>query len=429
MEAHVWFDTETLHARRERAARSLGDTGPIVVVGAGEPIGKPGGHDQTYEFIPHPEYMWLTGARRPGGAVVYVPGQGFTDFVIPASADERLWEGEPEIPEGRDIASLRAFLDENGRGREVVRLGSLVDETAHLVPASADVRARMDHARRPKDDAEISLYTRAVDATVRGHARAREVTRPGVTERFIQIELEAEMFRAGAERTGYGTIVGAGENAAVLHFSPSSRVVGEKDLVLVDAGAEIAGYTADVTRTYAATGTFTPEQQAIYDAVLAAQLAGIALLKPGTEWHDVHRATARVLALALVDLGLLNGEIDGLLESEAIALFYPHGVGHMVGLGVRDVGGRAPGRETPRMCCGARPRVDMALEEGFLMTVEPGLYFVPAILDDEARRARFKDAVSWSKLDRWRGLGGARIEDDVLVTREGPRVLTAAIPK
>jgi len=423
------FAADTLAARRARAHASLGSDGPLLVVGAGEPIGKPGGHDQTYEFIPHPEYMWLTGSRRAGGVVVYVPGEGFTDFVVPASADERLWEGEPEVPPGKDVATLEAFLSERARGRPVARLGAAQPTLARFDLASRDVQERLDRARRVKDDAELAHYARCVDATVRGHAKAREVARPGVTERTIQIELEAEMFRAGAEGTGYGTIVGAGPNAAVLHFSPSSRVVGANDLVLVDAGAEIGGYTADVTRTFAASGRFTPEQQAIYDAVLAAQEQGIAMLRPGVEWHDVHRKTARVMAQALVDMGLLVGSVDALTEGEAIALFYPHGVGHMVGLGVRDVGGRAPGRETPRMCCGARPRVDMPLAEGFLMTVEPGLYFVDAILDDPARRARFADVVKWDAVQRFRGLGGVRIEDDVLVTRDGPRVLTSAIPK
>ena len=121
--------------------------------------------------------------------------------------------------------------------------------------------------------------------------------------------------------------------------------------------------------------------------------------------------------------------VDDALDSEAIAVFFPHGVGHMVGLGVRDVGGRAPGREEGRMCCGAKVRVDLPIRAGFLMTVEPGLYFVPALLDDAERREKYKNAIAWDAIDRWRGVGGVRIEDDVVITTAAPRVLTIGIAK
>ncbi|MCL4233252.1 MAG: M24 family metallopeptidase, partial [Deltaproteobacteria bacterium] len=208
-----------------------------------------------------------------------------------------------------------------------------------------------------------------------------------------------------------------------------ARVIGERDVVMVDAGGEIDGYTADVTRTFAAGGRFTARQQAIYDIVLAAQLAAIGRCRVGVEWHDVHRAAARVMAAGMRDAGILRGSDDELLETGAIALFFPHGVGHMVGLGVRDVGGRAAGRPEGRMCCGARVRVDLPLAEDFLMTVEPGIYFVPAILDDPTRREAHRDRVNGDALDAWREVGGVRIEDDILVTASAPRVLTAAIPK
>ena len=213
------------------------------------------------------------------------------------------------------------------------------------------------------------------------------------------------------------------------YFEPGDRIVKSDDLVLIDAGGSIFGYTADVTRTYPAEERFTPKQQAIYDLVLAAESEGISKCRIGTEWHDVHRAAAAVLAQGLRDLGILKGEIDGLLDSGAIALFFPHGIGHMTGLGVRDVGGHAPGRGEVQPCCGVRVRIDFPLEENFLMTVEPGIYFVPAILDDPVKRERFQDSVDWESLNAWRSVGGVRIEDNVLITASGPHVITAEIPK
>ena len=420
--------TDVLEARRFRAAEALGREGALVLIGAGRPIPKPGGMDQTYPFRPHPEYYWLTVSRRWGGVLAFTPRNGWVHFVRPVSDDERLWEGAVGEVEGEDVAHLPAWL-ETHQDLRVALLGAPVDGVAGDVELAASLRERLDAVRRPKDATELQIHATAVGATAAGHRRAREVIRPGVTERQIQIELEAEMFRHGAENVAFGTIVGVGPHAAVLHFQPGERIVNAGDLVLIDAGAEVEGYAGDVTRTYPAEDLFTPKQQAIYDLVLASQHAAIALCRVGTEWHDVHRAAARVLALGLRDLGILRGELDDLLDSEAIALFLPHGIGHMVGLAVRDVGGRAPGREEGKRYCGVRLRVDLPLEADFLMTVEPGLYFVPALLDSKERRERYHHAVAWDTLDSWRSVGGVRIEDNVLVTPDGPRVTTAAIPK
>jgi Xaa-Pro aminopeptidase len=348
--------------------------------------------------------------------------------VRPVSDEERLWEGAVGVVEGEDVAALPAWLKARA-GCRLAILGSPVEEVEGDGELSVALRERLDALRRPKDAAELELLARAVTATAAGHGKAREVIRPGASERQIQIELEAEMFRQGADAVAFGTIVGVGSNAAVLHFQPGGRIVHPGDLVLVDAGGEVAGYAGDVTRTYPAGDRFTGKQQAIYDLVLAAEGAAIAKCQIGTEWRDVHRSAAVVLALGLRDLGILRGEVEGLLESEAIALFFPHGIGHMVGLGVRDVGGRAPGRGEVQRHCGARLRVDLPLEEGFLMTVEPGLYFVPALLDHPARREQFRQEVDWAVLESWRSVGGVRIEDNVLITAAGPRVTTRAIPK
>ena len=426
------FERDILDGRRRRAAEAFGSRVPTVLIGAGEPIPKPGGLDQTYPFTAHPEYYWLTGSQRSGGVLAFNQQEGWTHFVRPVTPSERLWEGNPDAPEGEDVAELSDRLKRYSDSK-IAMLGSPVHCVASDIGSdkelNGDMRVRLDAVRRRKDSAEIELLGRAVKATAAGHAKAREVIRPGISERHIQIELEAEMFRQGADSVGYGTIVGVGSHAAVLHFEPGKRTVNPDDLVLIDAGGAISGYTADVTRTYPAEDRFTPRQQAIYDVVLAAESEGISKCCVGTEWHDVHRAAAAVLAQGLRDIGILKGDVEGLLDSGAIALFFPHGIGHMTGLGVRDVGGHSPGRDEIQPCCGVRVRINFPLEENFLMTVEPGIYFVPAILDDPAKRERFRNSVAWELLDSWRSVAGIRIEDNVLITASGPRVITAEIPK
>jgi len=177
-------------------------------------------------------------------------------------------------------------------------------------------------------------------------------------------------------------------------------------------------------------GGLDGRQQAIYDVVRGAELAGVAKAGNGVVGHEVHRTAATVIADGLIQIGLMKGSAEDAAESGAVSMFFPHGVGHMVGLGVRDVGGAAPGRDEGRICCGARVRVDLPLEPRFLMTVEPGVYFVDALLDNAERRTEFADFLNWQKIDAFRGIGGVRIEDNVLVQPEGPpRNLTAAIPK
>jgi Xaa-Pro aminopeptidase len=417
-----------IHERRRRAAAAFGDAEAIILIASGEPIGKPGGLDQTYPFLPHPNYYWLTGSRRWGNVLAWEPAGGWSHFVRPIDAAERLWEGTAESVDGIDRKEFDDWLKARS-GRPFAVLGApLADASADAQPTDA-LRQRLEAARRPKDRFELELVAKAVRATAAGYARAVEVIRPGATEREIKIELEAEMLRHGADALGYDSIVGIGQRAGILHSTPTDAAARASDVVLIDAGGAVRGYTADVTRTYPASGKFTAEAQAIYDIVLAAELAAINAARAGIEWHDVHRAAAHELAEGLAHLGILRVSPDAACETEAIALFFPHGIGHMVGLGVRDVGGRAPGREEGRLCCGAKVRVDMPIRENFLMTVEPGLYFVPALLDDPEKRARFHDAFNWDALDRWRPVGGVRIEDNVLITNGEPVVLTQEIPK
>jgi Xaa-Pro aminopeptidase len=279
-----------------------------------------------------------------------------------------------------------------------------------------------------KEPGELSLLRRGAAATAAGFARLRSLLAPGRTERSLQIELEAEFFRQGANRPGYGTIVGTGPNSAVLHFEPSGRRTAQGDFLLVDAGTEIDRYVTDVTRTYVI-GEASAFQRDLHQVVQNAQERAIARCTVGAEWTALHLMTAVDLAEGLISLGILRGEASSLVEQEAHALFFPHGLGHMVGLGVRDASGLLPGRARD-----ARPslrtlRMDLPLAAGYVVTIEPGLYFIPALLNDPSRRARFAEAVNWSLVDRHLDLGGVRIEDNVLVTDQTPENLTAAIPK
>jgi len=215
----------------------------------------------------------------------------------------------------------------------------------------------------------------------------------------------------------------------VFHSKPSQRTFHEGDLVLVDAGAEFGGYACDVTRTYPVSGRFTQEQADIYDIVLAAGNAAARQCAPQVEYKEIHLQASRNIAQGLIDFGLLQGNVDSLVEQGAQALFFPHGIGHMVGLGVRDAGGYQPGRKTSKAMGLRFLRIDLPLKPGYVVTIEPGIYFIPALLEDARLRQRFHDVVNWTRVDRMMGFGGIRIEDNVLVTQDGFEVLTANIPK
>ncbi len=284
-----------------------------------------------------------------------------------------------------------------------------------------------NRVRRIKDAAEIQLIKNLAAMANHGYLKIKDFIRPGVSERQIELQYEAAVLAAGADKMPYGSIVGTGTNGAILHAVPTQRIVRAGDLVLVDAGADVADYCVDITRVFAADGTLSARQKTIYDLVLKAQTASIALCKPGVEWHDVHKASARVFAEGLKSLGILRGDSEAALEAGAVSVFFPHGVGHMVGLRVRDVGGRAV--KDPRKAFGVRVRVDMPMEAGFLMTVEPGLYFIEALLSDSETRQKFGDFINFAEADKWRDFGGIRLEDDIHITAAGPENLTAVVAK
>ena len=194
-----------------------------------------------------------------------------------------------------------------------------------------------------------------------------------------------------------------------------------------DAGAEYRRYASDITRTYPASGELTPAQTDLHAIVLHANRVATERCTAGTEWRDVHRTAALAIAEGLAAFGLLRGTPETLVASGAVHVFFPHGVGHMVGLGIRDAGEVLPGRDEPADAF-PRLRVDLPLLPGYTVTIEPGIYFVPALLADRDLRARHRDAIDWDRAERMLDFGGIRIEDNVLVTDDGWEVLTADVP-
>lgn len=427
------FSESAINNRRERLAQALNEVlsgGDQVIFFAGKPITKPGGLDQTYIFLPHPEYFWISGNRFANGAVVYQKGQGWTDYVQQLSLEDQLWEGIESRPAGKDIRDLQGAIEDSS-GRNVYFLGqvpkSYVSSGARGPDQLGLVQEAINEVRRIKDEEEVALVRMAAQQASAGYLLIKNILRPGLSERQLQIEYEAAVQRAGAEKFPYDTIIGSGANSAILHALPTARVIQKDELVLVDAGADVVDYCVDITRTFSSTGEFTTQQSELYEIVKSAQESAIQLCTAGTEWHIVHRMAAQVIAQGLRGLNLLSCTAEEALDSGAISCFFPHGVGHMVGLRVRDVGGSS--LRPLRTCCGVRVRVDFPLKNGFLMTVEPGIYFVKALLNSGERRSQFKSQINWSETEKWIGFGGIRLEDDILITEKGPLNLTEMIEK
>jgi Xaa-Pro aminopeptidase len=417
-----------LSRRRSAAAEAWDLADQLVLIGAGDPIHVPGRYDLTYPFRAHTEYYYLTDRNRPGGLLVFDPNGGWLDFAAPISAAERLWLGtaDDEPADTRTTDQLPDWLASRGN-RPIACLGVVPDTVRYDAGLSETLRDALNRIRRRKDALELERMRTAERATRAAFETVIPLLQDGTTERAAQVELEAAAFRAGGDAMAYDTILASGPNSAALHFAPTSRRMRQGELVLIDAGAERLGYASDVTRTFPVGGELSAEQQELHSLVRAAELASIERCGPGTEWRDVHLTAAETIADGLVSIGVLRGQTDSLIETGAVWLFFPHGVGHMVGLGVRDAGGiLAERRDDPPPF--PHLRIDLPLEPGMVVTVEPGVYFVPALLQDPEQRSRFRDQVVWDRVDRMLDFGGIRIEDNVLVTNAGYEAITRDVP-
>lgn len=422
------IDPDSIAARRARAAASLGLTNQILLVGAGTPIPVPGGMDQIHPFAPHPHYQWLAGHRAPGGVITFDPeANDWRDFSPAATEDDAVWEGRT-ASFGEPLEGLALWLAERA-GRPVAMLGVPHAGINTDTSLSESLEPKLLAARRAKDDAELTIVRKACEATRLGFEAGRAaIARADSTERDIELDLTIACMRAGGHAMGYHTIVGAGPQSAVLHGSAREHTVADGEFVLIDAGCHIDGYTADVSRTFVK-GTSTQQHQDLYAIVLEAEQFALDRCTAGQEFRELHLQTATKLAEGLVHLGILKGDPAGLVERDAHANFFPHGLGHLVGLGVRDASGYLPGRERSDRFGLAFLRMDLPLEAGFVTTVEPGLYFIEPLLRQPDRRERFADCTDWDEVERWLHIGGVRIEDNVLVTDAEPVNLTKGIDK
>ncbi len=418
------FSAAAITERKRRTAVALSSVlkdEDTVLVYSGTPVQKPGGHDQTYPFLPHPDYFWITGSRRAYGVSAFTRTDGWIDFVLPVTREEKIWEGGAEVPPGRDLGEYSSWMEKRNSSRTFNLTFEGDSDEWH------QIKETYNRERRKKDAEEADLVRRLAGIANTGYQKLKTSIRPGMSERQIQLDYETAVLYAGSEKFPYDSIVGTGSNSAILHAIPTQRIVKDGEHILIDAGADLHDYCVDITRIFPANGKRSARLKSIYDLVLKAQLESIQMCVPGTSWKDVHLKSAKVMAQGLVDLNILKVSADEAVANKAISVFFPHGVGHMVGLRVRDVGG--PYSADPKKYAGARLRVDMTLEENHLMTVEPGLYFIEALIHDAETRRTFGDQVNWQEAEKWLDFGGVRIEDDILVTSRGPDNLTSVVEK
>lgn len=423
-------------ARRGRLLALLGDTAALVQAGVPPARNYPA---NTYDYRASSHFLYLTGLALPGAALL-LSGAGATLYCEPPAEDDALWHGDTPgwdelqaksgVDEVRPLSELQAALARlpaQGVGRLPLPI------PGGPGPADERVAAAIIALRLCHDEAAVRELRRAAQVTAQAHLLGMGATRPGVRESVVRAAMEAPILAADFT-TAYASIVTV--RGEVLHNHDRRGACRAGDLLLADVGAETdTGWAGDVTRTWPVSGRFGGAQRAIYDIVLAAQAEAIAAVRPGVRYRDVHLRASAVIARGLVDEGLLRGDPDGLVERGAHALFFPHGVGHLLGLDVHDMedlgdrAGYAPGRTRSGQFGLCYLRLDRDLQEGMAVTIEPGIYFVPSILQSERLCAPFEADLDRGRLSRFADVRGIRIEDDVLVTATGAEVLTAAIPK
>jgi Xaa-Pro aminopeptidase len=437
----------SLAARRAAVAAS---SSAAIVVAAGLPIAV-AGTDAWHRYRGHDHHRHLAGEVAPARVLVHGPGDGWSLFVPRPGSEDAVWHGSAprleDIAAATGVAVVRPLTDlaEVLAAAPAVALCGDLDilerpggydlhpEQVAAWPIDADATAAVEGAlvdsRLVKDGWALAALRRAIAASVAGHEAARAAVQPGLSERRLAQVVEHAFDLAGGEGVAYPSIVLTGRRAATLHGAPGAVALASGDLVLIDAGAEVEGYDADLTRTLAVGAGLPAQARAIHDVVRRAQEATVAAVAPGVEVRALHDLASRRLAEGLLELGLLRGSVDDLLAEEAQTLFFPHGIGHFLGLATHDVGGYAPGRRRSTQPSLRYLRADRRLEPGMVLTIEPGLYFIDALLDDPEQRRRHAAQVDFTQVERYRGVGGVRIEDDVLVTSDGCENLSRDLPR
>ncbi|CAI8951724.1 Xaa-Pro aminopeptidase [Pseudomonas donghuensis] len=419
------------YARRRKALMAQMEPNSIAILPAAAVAIR--NRDVEHVYRQDSDFQYLSGFPEPEAVIALIPGREHGEYVLfcrERNPERELWDGLRAGQEGaiRDFGADDAFpitdIDDilpgliEGRDRVYSAMGSNPEFDRHLMEWINVIRSKarlgaqppnefvaLDHLlhdmRLYKSAAEVKVMREAAAISARAHVRAMQACRAGLREYSLEAELDYEFRKGGAKMPAYGSIVAAGRNSCILHYQENDAPLKDGDLVLIDAGCEIDCYASDITRTFPVSGRFSPEQKAIYELVLKAQEAAFAVIAPGKHWNHAHEATVQVITEGLVELGLLKGQVQELIESEAYRAFYMHRAGHWLGMDVHDVG---------EYKVGGQWRV---LEPGMALTVEPGIYI---------------GADNQSVAKKWRGIG-VRIEDDVVVTKQGCEILTSGVPK
>ena len=389
--------------------------------------------DTDYPYRQSSDFYYLSGFNEPDALLVLAPGRPEGEFMVfcrPKDKQMEIWEGRMAGLEGacETYGADEAFaIDEakaalpkllNGCAQvyysmgydsafdqQVIQWLGAVKKNVRSGASAPDVLSNLDqllHEQRLiKSESELAVMRESCALAAKAHLRAMQACQPGMMEYQLESELNYTFAQGGAPAVAYNSIVGGGDNACILHYTENNQILNSGDLVLIDAGCEKDMYASDITRTFPVSGTFSEPQAQLYRLTLEAQQAAMEKIKPGNRWNEPHDASVSVLTKGLVSLGLLEGDVQTLIEEGAYKRFYMHRVGHWLGVDVHDVGAYKVNGEW-------RP-----LEVGMAMTVEPGLYVAP---DDQTVDPR------------WRGIG-IRIEDDVVVTQDGCEVMTNGVPK
>ena len=391
--------------------------------------------DADYKYRADSSFFYLTGFAEPEAVAVIetfdTEEEGYTYSLFCRERDREMeiWNGYRAGVDGAvddyeaDEAYAIDLLDEEiltklqNKDKLFYRIGHNAEFDARVAKwiATASGESRrgtsapaqimqldriVDEMRLHKDENEIELMQLASDISAEAHTLAMQKVRPGMMEYALEAELNYIFGKNGCVPS-YNSIVGGGENACILHYVENDKELKDGDLVLIDAACEYQFYASDITRTFPVNGKFSPEQKALYNVVLDAQIAAINAVQIGNSYKEPHNVAVRILVQGLLDLGIMQGELEEIIQTESFRQFYMHGTGHWLGMDVHDVGTYKANGEW------------RAYEEGMVVTVEPGLYIAP---DDETVDAK------------WRGIG-IRIEDDVVATKNGPLVLTAKVVK
>lgn len=434
-------------ARRARLSARF--SGPALFVsGLSRPRNFAG---NRYPFRAESHFLYFVGRAIEGAALLVGP-ERTTLYAPEPNPEEELWAGrQPGLDElSRDLGIDVRPIDELRVSKSFATLPAQDAESSNwqsellerdvihgsgfeLEGRDRDLAAAVIDLRLQHDDAAIAQMRFAAEVADRAHRAGMRSTRPGQHEFEVRAAMEAAIIASGCA-CSYNSIVTV--HGEVLHNERHDGVVEENDLMLADVGAETPeGWASDVTRVWPARSSFSTTQREAYEAVLASQLAAIAAVRPGVRYRDVHRAAGLELVRALIALGIFHGDAEDLYARGAAALFFPHGVGHLLGLDVHDMedlgdhAGYAPGRERSTNAGDRYLRLDRDLLPGMCVTIEPGFYQIPAILSNPRETNALESALDRKRLAQFADVRGIRIEDDVLVTEGGNDVLTSAIPK